>query len=1110
MMHQRMQRTTRGDRRRGLTFPARLACVLLLAFAQVQTAAAAIVNDAVASATYNTVPVTSEVSSASVGVAPFAPALIVTKTAVLNDDDGTLGVSAGDTIDFQITVENSGNVDIINYALSDTLVQNGTTLTLDSGPTLMSGDTVNPGTLDFGETWVYAAAYTLTLANINDGSPLTNTAVASGTGRGIGVNGWSSVTVYLNQVPDIEVTKTATVAQYTAVGETVTWDIAVENTGTTTLAPITVSDPLADTVTCPTSGDETIALLDPTDGETCVASRTVTAFDMATAAIDNTATATGQAPGGATVSDSDTASVPRVDADLVTVKSLSSGDTNPQIGDTVSFEIVVTNNGPADATSVTLTDTLPAGLTATAGNGTVTVGSYNTGTGLWTIGGLASGASATLTLEGTLDEGASGVITNITTAAAGDQVDPTDAGDDLTESVNATILDILAVDDTHATPIDSSTGQTDVLNVLDNDTLDTLPIAPGAVTVTPVGTLPAGLTLNPDGTVDVAQYADPGDYSFDYEICEVTNPANCDTATVTLSVVRPLPKLLGTVFLDGNGDGVYGGSDTPLPGYEVRLMKDGAVIDTRTTDINGDYEFSEFEPGTYDIVFIDPDTGIGVGVIREVVVTQNDVIVDQDMPVDPSGIVYDAVTLQPIAGAVVTLTAADGTPLPAACLLPNQQNQVTGADGAYRFDILTGAAPQCPDSAVEYDIVVTQPSGYLDPPSPSIPPQSGVLQANGCVVDAVPGGACQVYQSQTPMPPPMLPAPYYLAFLISAGDPHITNNHIPLDPAPFSAPSVLTLTKTALSPAVRRGDPVAYVLKLTNPTAMPNSPVNVADTLPAGFSYVAGSARVDGNPVEPAVAGRVLTFQNVSVPANSEIEIALIVRVSASVLPGDHVNEARMVDPVTGATIGAIATATVRVEAEHVFDCGEVIGKVFDDRNANGYQDEGELGLPGVRVATVKGVLITTDEHGRYSVPCADIPDADIGSNFILKLDERTLPTGFRITTENPRVVRLTRGKVAKLNFGATISKVVTVNLNDKAFRTGSAKPVDALARNLDKLVGVLAREPSVLRINYYAGSDGRALANRRLRAIRAIIDGKWKTQATGQALPVETQMVAP
>ena len=52
-------------------------------------------------------------------------------------------------------------------------------------------------------------------------------------------------------------------------------------------------------------------------------------------------------------------------ADLVTVKTLASGDANPEVGDTVVFQIAVVNNGAAQATNVSLTDQLPAGLTYT-------------------------------------------------------------------------------------------------------------------------------------------------------------------------------------------------------------------------------------------------------------------------------------------------------------------------------------------------------------------------------------------------------------------------------------------------------------------------------------------------------------------------------------------------------------------------------------------------------------------------------------------------------------------------------------------------------------------------------------------------------------------------
>ena len=122
--------------------------------------------------------------------------------------------------------------------------------------------------------------------------------------------------------------------------------------------------------------------------------------------------------------------------DLVTVKTLASGDATPDEGDTVTFLITVTNNGAAQATNVALTDLLPTELTATGGNGAISQGSYNATTGLWSVGTLNNGASATLTLEGTVNAGAGGnTVTNVTTAAAGDQPDPSTVGDDLTEAV---------------------------------------------------------------------------------------------------------------------------------------------------------------------------------------------------------------------------------------------------------------------------------------------------------------------------------------------------------------------------------------------------------------------------------------------------------------------------------------------------------------------------------------------------------------------------------------------------------------------------------------------------------------------------------------------------
>jgi hypothetical protein len=130
----------------------------------------------------------------------------------------------------------------------------------------------------------------------------------------------------------------------------------------------------------------------------------------------------------------------------------------------------------------------------------------------------------------------------------------------------------------------------------------------------------------------------------------------------------------------------------------------------------------------------------------------------------------------------------------------------------------------------------------------------------------------------------------------------------------------------------------------------------------------------------------------------------------------------------------------VRVVPDALFDCTDVIGKAYDDRNANGYQDEGEPGLANVRIATVNGVLVTTDAEGRYHIACAAIPKEGTGSNLVLKLDERTLPSGYRTTSENPAAERATRGKVLKVNFGATVHRVVRLALQGAAFDDGAPR----------------------------------------------------------------------
>lgn len=152
----------------------------------------------------------------------------------------------------------------------------------------------------------------------------------------------------------------------------------------------------------------------------------------------------------------------RNDANLVTVKSLTSGSATPAEGETVTFTITVTNQGAAQASNVTLSDELPSGLTATSNNGSVSAGTYNSSTGVWSVPTLANGANATLTIEGVVDPGQGGnTITNtLALPATSDQNDPTTVDDDLTESVTVEFLNVnLSVTKTNTPGVNAEVDQ---------------------------------------------------------------------------------------------------------------------------------------------------------------------------------------------------------------------------------------------------------------------------------------------------------------------------------------------------------------------------------------------------------------------------------------------------------------------------------------------------------------------------------------------------------------------------------------------------------------------------------------------------------------------------
>jgi hypothetical protein len=189
------------------------------------------------------------------------------------------------------------------------------------------------------------------------------------------------------------------------------------------------------------------------------------------------------------------------------------------------------------------------------------------------------------------------------------------------------------------------------------------------------------------------------------------------------------------------------------------------------------------------------------------------------------------------------------------------------------------------------------------------------------------------------------------------------------------------------------------------------------------------------------------------------------------------------------------------------FDCTDVIGKVFNDANRNGLQDNGEEGLSGVRVVTPRGLQAATDKYGRYHISCAITPNESRGSNFVLKLDDRTLPSGFRMSTDRLQIKRATRGKTLEVNFAASIHRVVAIDLSDAVFESGKTEIREQWKPRLNLLVQELRKAPAVLRLSYVADTEDAGLVQRRVEAIKRQLMESWGTANDNNVLTIEPEI---
>ncbi len=218
-----------------------------------------------------------------------------------------------------------------------------------------------------------------------------------------------SAAVNFDVTANVQISQTSTTP--VNVGDTAKYVLTAYNNGPSTATGIMIDDNVPSGLTNVTvtpsigsyyDGVWTIPTLADLGSATLTISGNVVS-SMAGTTTTNTATRTAQ---------EEYDSSPAVSsADIYTNKAgltiTNTGTTPVNVGDTGTFTITATNNGPDPATNIQINDPLPTGYTA----GTPTAGTYNQTTGIWTITSLANGAIATLTFTAPITATMAGTTT---------------------------------------------------------------------------------------------------------------------------------------------------------------------------------------------------------------------------------------------------------------------------------------------------------------------------------------------------------------------------------------------------------------------------------------------------------------------------------------------------------------------------------------------------------------------------------------------------------------------------------------------------------------------------------------------------------------------------
>ena len=317
-------------------------------------------------------------------------------------------------------------------------------------------------------------------------------------------------------------------------------------------------------------------------------------------------------------------------------------DGQAKIGETVEYHIHVTNTGSVTLNPVQVVDTFPSASLTFVGASVAPTSTTPAGTLTWsTIGSLAAGASADITLTFTAKAAANPAVNSATatgtppsgpvaTSTGSANVILTNPGLTLTKTLVGPTPPANKGDNVVFTIRAANTGNTKIAAPLDlEDTysaslFDFVSAVPAPVS-TGSGTIlwtdiTGGAGLNAGSFVDI---------TVTLKVRGAANPAvnNCASyyaadvygdpvsGSASASIVTRAATITGAVYNDADGNSAFSGGDTGVAGVTVTLYTDpngdgdpadGTLVAVTTSGVGGAYSFENLGLGAY--VVVEQDT----------------------------------------------------------------------------------------------------------------------------------------------------------------------------------------------------------------------------------------------------------------------------------------------------------------------------------------------------------------------------------------------------------------------------------------------------------------------------------------------------------------------